>query len=90
MTQNVMTAFKRGSYMYMYSKLLLAHTVYTVFKRLLILFVTCGLIIFSAYHFSSFLVALANLICQQNSCLDGIQKTWVARTSNSRSVTVSN
>ena len=57
MTQNVMTAFKRGSYMYMYSKLLLARTVYTVFKRLhvLILFVTCGLINFLCLPFFKFL-----------------------------------
>ena len=35
-------SLQAGSYMYMYSKLLLARTVYTctVFKRLLILFVT--------------------------------------------------
>ena len=54
-TQNDMTAFKRGSYMYMYSKLLLARTVYTVFKRLLILFVTCGLINFLCLPFFKFL-----------------------------------
>ena len=55
MTQNVMTAFKRGSYMYTYSKLLLARTVYTVFKRLPILFVTCGLINFLCLPFFKFL-----------------------------------
>ena len=41
----------------MYSKLLLARTrtVYTVFKRLLILFVTCGLINFLCLPFFKFL-----------------------------------
>ena len=60
MTQNVMTAFKWGSYMHMYSKLLRApestkEEKNTVFGRLLILFVTCSLINFLCLPFFKFL-----------------------------------